>query len=509
MCVIFHKPAGIEISEKDLRNAHRVNNDGFGFMYYDAISKRIIATKFLTKDPEKILKIAKLLEGKEVCYHFRIRTHGLISNQACHPFKVTDKKKHGMDIYFMHNGTITGPSAQKDESDTQAFNNTILFPLLKSNPKFIETEACKNLIEKYVGTHNRLCFMYGEGKVLKFNEAQGDKYEGMWVSNKNFVTYERQVQNTWGAKRTAAEIAKDNLDWESEMCDYYGSSYSGHRNAYQHNMRDNVLTLPAIKRRLLSGNEVALGDTVWIWQKADGEYVGEGIIKEFTTMAARVEFKNLKGEEILTPFFFDNGESGALHPGYECMAMDRHFNATKTVDDIEGVSPESKARQERLAQAVDKLLTEADKAAMQGPPPKQLVLTDQTVKAEIAGPVEVERVFFGQVAFNALGGYGGAGLEDSLQGYKDEITILDIYNMGYQDRFSFFMKNPETSYLMFQDMVEKMVFDDIDAGVVNDEDDDGKTSEATAEELILEAKEEAEALRKEEEALILAASGGM
>src|ERR1035437_3659673 len=108
MCVIIHKPKDKVIAEADCRGAASANPDGFGFMYYDKETDTIEANKACVKDAGKIVKIMNLLSAYDVCYHFRIKTHGTICDAQCHPFRVTNKKEHGEDIYMMHNGMISG-----------------------------------------------------------------------------------------------------------------------------------------------------------------------------------------------------------------------------------------------------------------------------------------------------------------------------------------------------------------------------------------------------------------
>lgn len=461
MCVIMHKPAGVEISEKDLRSAHRVNNDGFGFMYYDKTKQKIIAHKRLVKNPDEILEIAKTLTSVEACYHFRIKTHGAISDQACHPFKVTDKKKHGMEIYFMHNGVISGMKAQENESDTQAFNNNILFPLLKHNPKFIETDACRILIEKMIGTGNKLCFMYGDGKVIKFNENMGDKYEGMWVSNKNFVTY--NYQRHWPNTSTK----DDTEQWREEMAEYYANGYGG-GSCYNRNTNNNKTIELNIRKKMMGNVVVNVGDTLYIWRKDDNKYGVEGKILSLTDFSAMVKFVDKLGITIEAPFFFATSASGYQHPGYECISANVPTDAAKTVEEMEGKvsKEETKVKEDSIADIGQ----------------ESLALEDHSKKS--SEPV-AEKVMYGTLSLDPKSGWGGMGLEDSLASYnEDGLTILDVYNMSYQDRFTFFLSKPKISFLMFQDLVEKLVLDDVDSGLI-------ETDEAVPEDKDQEKKDEA------------------
>lgn len=414
MCVIFHKPAGVAVSELSLRNAHRVNNDGFGFMYFNPEDKRIHTFKGLVKDVNTIIEYAKDLTEFEVCYHFRIKTHGVVADSTCHPFQVTNKETHGSDIFFMHNGVISGMQSSAVESDTQMFNKNILFPLLEKNPGFLKTEACKILIEKMLGTGNKLCFMDTDGEVIKFNAQLGDTYEGMWVSNKNFVPY------------TAPPSTRTNR-WSDE--DY---SYAGYK-------------APEYKSKptIFNNTEVEVGDKMYIWHKDSNSFYAEGTIKSCNQYSATIEFVDRLDCKINALFLTHTSESNFSYPGYECLPAGIASDEFQTIDQVENKGK----RQEHLKELSCEV------------PKSNIVLLSDPKK---------QMVRWQNHSVDANGGYGGLGLENTLQPYKDNVTLLDVHNMQPQERFQFFNQKVETSFLMFQDMLDKMVEEDCDLGIVGD-----------------------------------------
>ena len=112
MCVILHRLKGNNISEKHLLKAKDFNPDGFGIMYVD--NNKVLFEKGFIKDNELLDKI-KELGDREFVLHFRIKTHGKIDKNNCHPFPV------GNDVYMMHNGQLFIKTPNKDKSDTFHF----------------------------------------------------------------------------------------------------------------------------------------------------------------------------------------------------------------------------------------------------------------------------------------------------------------------------------------------------------------------------------------------------
>ena len=418
MCVIFHKPADVTVSETDIKNAHEINDDGFGYMYYDSVNDRIEAKKAVYKDVNKIVQKFADLEGTEACFHFRIKTHGSICNTQCHPFRVTSKK-HGMEIYVMHNGTISGLNGAAGESDTQTFVNQYLHRMLKGNPWLIEDPAFKDLIEAKLGGGNKLCFMYGQGKVLKFNERLGQQHEGMWVSNKNFVPYKAPVN--------------DYADLD------YG--YSGGYQTPWYKKEEQAAKKPEVQ--MFCGQAVSVHDDVWVTHKNDDNYYCIGKIVHLNNVCAVVRIKDRHGLETSSPFSLSTGDANHLNPGYQAVPMYRQLAAPK-VEVLENEEPK-KPTTDNVVSATEKFV-------------KNSCLVSE-----------------GTLVVDAEARYS-ASFQDSLDTYSSGMCALDVYNMDAQGRFDFFRQNVDDSFAMFQDMLDKLVQDDIDEGTV-DEGDDTVTDE--------------------------------
>lgn len=164
MCVIIEKKAEHRLSDAEIRQFSARNKDGWGIMFLgdDGLP---VAMRGLTM--EAFALAYENVAEKECFIHFRLKTHGEISEENCHPYKVTD------DVYLMHNGVIRiDQNTDKNLSDSWHFATLILKPLLegaKDPAQMLRSPAVKFLIEELLGTGNRVVVLDKNGPVL-FNE---------------------------------------------------------------------------------------------------------------------------------------------------------------------------------------------------------------------------------------------------------------------------------------------------------------------------------------------------
>lgn len=206
MCVIFAKPAGIEMPNDQLiKDMWEGNSDGAGFAY--TIGERVFIEKgFLTLKEfenalagmEKRVKRDYELDLKDipVMGHFRIGTHGPNSPQLTHPFPVAAKTKYlealdiETDVAMAHNGIINSVNPAKTMSDTTAYIQNILVPLKYANRKFYEHPHYKTLMENTING-SRLVFLDKRSQFQFVGDWKvSEKAPGVWFSNLNH-------ENTW------------------------------------------------------------------------------------------------------------------------------------------------------------------------------------------------------------------------------------------------------------------------------------------------------------------------
>lgn len=196
MCVILHKPAGIDIPQETLANCFKANPNGGGFMYASdgilhIIKGLMTLENFMAKYNEH-----KLVE-KEVIIHFRLTSAGESIPEQTHPFWIFENK-----LAFVHNGHMmdydTGGLRQ---SDTMEFNNEILRKLPQD---WLNNEAIMELVDSYIDG-SVMVFMDSTGKI----EILGDTgcgittIDGVWFSNNYWMSDEEYSESTLDEDNTS------------------------------------------------------------------------------------------------------------------------------------------------------------------------------------------------------------------------------------------------------------------------------------------------------------------
>lgn len=180
MCIAIYKPEGIKIDKATLERCFNANPDGAGYMYNDNKQLHMHKGYFTFKE---FYKDFKKHEDKQAVIHFRIKTHGAINKDNCHPFMVNNA------LGFVHNGVISGFGVE-DMSDTRHFNEEIVKPLVaKWGNLSLFQPAIKSLIESRIG-YSKLIFLDRHGNYDIFNENKGMWDNGVWYSNSSYKPYE-------------------------------------------------------------------------------------------------------------------------------------------------------------------------------------------------------------------------------------------------------------------------------------------------------------------------------
>lgn len=222
MCLLLTRKAeSPSLDEAWLRDFYKRNDDGFGFMY--SVDGKMYVDKSLGKVDEFIKHWRRLEECKiDFVAHLRMRTHGDISLENCHPYMVLDGT-HGVEMWMMHNGVLSNGNAKDStKSDTWHFivdyMRPLLDPSLGGNPDIVYNPAFKSILGSAIGQSNKLIFLDNMGRLSTINKAAGKEWNGMWLSN----TY------AW-----SAHDAKDekSLPGKFEDSCRYGDHYGGYKGA--------------------------------------------------------------------------------------------------------------------------------------------------------------------------------------------------------------------------------------------------------------------------------------
>ena len=185
MCIAIGKPAGMAITEQILERCFDSNPDGAGFCV--EVDGKLVVNKgyFTFKD---FYTAYAPYENLKALIHFRIKTHGALDEDNCHPFFVND------NVAFIHNGIINSVPTHKNKSDTQMFNAQYLQPIVTNyGENALKDPTISELLGKFIGASKLVLMIKGEEEFVFVNKSLGNQStEGIWFSN--YSWQEQRVQ---------------------------------------------------------------------------------------------------------------------------------------------------------------------------------------------------------------------------------------------------------------------------------------------------------------------------
>lgn len=239
MCIIVVKPKGVEFPTwKTMQNCFNNNPDGAGIMWNGADGKVHISKGFMDYSKfRKALKLIKrqLTDDSTVVMHFRIKTHGEVSKECCHPFPVEGKLdllrelENECEFGVAHNGILSGMDTSAKKSDTMDYVMSVLYPLYKLGGKnWLHDKYARSIIENTL-QGCRLAVLDGSGDMVtmgNFVEENGvlfsnGSYKERTYTPTKFWSYTDYDGYAYGTKvETVMEkAAAKNDEWIEDYID--------------------------------------------------------------------------------------------------------------------------------------------------------------------------------------------------------------------------------------------------------------------------------------------------
>lgn len=172
MCCILYIPSGVKTPPiTTLKAIHRANPHGIGFVDADGNNLK-------TLDLSCFLQAVKQRHTDAACIiHFRLATHGSISEKNCHPFY-----DEAHNVWFAHNGVLPIPS-HDDMTDSEIFFREGFLDALDSSRIGFHDPDLWRYVEQVRGS-SRFIFMRGD--IIRML-GQWHERQGVFYSNLNWL----------------------------------------------------------------------------------------------------------------------------------------------------------------------------------------------------------------------------------------------------------------------------------------------------------------------------------
>ncbi len=180
MCIAIMNPSTVTLKKKTIRTCWDNNYNGAGMLYINSTTNKLETFKEMTSFDryyKAYQDIRKAHPKSKVILHFRIATHGIVNEDNCHPFMVSD------NLGFVHNGIIQQAPHSQLYSDTYMFNESYL---KKLPDDFISNPIINELIAEFIG-YSKLVFLDADNNHTIINEQDGVWDAGCWFSNRSYM----------------------------------------------------------------------------------------------------------------------------------------------------------------------------------------------------------------------------------------------------------------------------------------------------------------------------------
>lgn len=189
MCLILVRDPKVDLPFNKVQTAVMNNPDGWGYVIPDRGQMEI--RRFYSgknTDPETVAKFLEDNKNQKVYLHLRYATAGTKSKENVHPFPVLTKRKHGVQVMVMHNGTYSAyKKPNQVQNDTRLFTEAVLTPILHrfskncSKKTLLQDPVVAQVLKKFNEGWSRLVLIDPYGNDLKLGE--GHQEDGYWTSN--------------------------------------------------------------------------------------------------------------------------------------------------------------------------------------------------------------------------------------------------------------------------------------------------------------------------------------
>jgi len=267
MCIIIAMSAGATINKQQLYNGVYNNWHGYGLVLKDSNGHLQILKGFDENgtNPDVVWKLLEDNKDIERYLHVRHSTKGAEDESNVQPFGVYSSNER--QIYFMHNGTLTGFGAYNNtgKSDTKEFCEKILEPSLlrwtgeEGKADYTDKEFFRLIVDKHWMGGSTGLFVSNDLEILRIGSGWSEykhpdeSSSGLvYVSNNSYfdrvqrgpmfqkLEDERKAREAKEKARQEAQKAGVKTNSKSDLVDDYSDMAEWRGYGYYHGYNDNI-----------------------------------------------------------------------------------------------------------------------------------------------------------------------------------------------------------------------------------------------------------------------------
>lgn len=229
MCLLIVTTKTTVLTLDDFEEYHDYNSDGFGMMFYSKDkNKQLCIVKGANLRPHEQFRLwQRYGKGKQCTLHWRMATHGVVSDENTHPFIISD------GYAIAHNGILSWRSTP-EKSDTAHFVDDVLKPMQKVNPSCLNNKEVLKSIGQIIGNSNKFVIGTPSGfEIVNRKHGYENARNNAWYSN----TYAWDAPMTWANTYRGAGHTLS-LDTPRSKTDLWNDPYKGLFDSYSYYERD-------------------------------------------------------------------------------------------------------------------------------------------------------------------------------------------------------------------------------------------------------------------------------
>lgn len=222
MCVAILQKVGVRIDPQKLDEGAYMNKDGAGYSFWNPNTEKVEIRRALKWEDIRGMFIRDVDEFGGVSpftIHFRIKSHGLICKENCHPFRMKDGGS------FIHNGVIFIPDIPEEQSDTRWFVSKVLDRL----PRDWQTDKIwATMVQEMLGGGSKAVGLWPGGEYVIFGATRGQ-----WEDKDGHRTTVEDEKAVWFSNNSCAMPSQWELDRRAgkHQNGYQYSNYGGGNNS--------------------------------------------------------------------------------------------------------------------------------------------------------------------------------------------------------------------------------------------------------------------------------------